>query len=302
MSPVRLDESAERILLRIAAVGRRVVVEREGVVDGDAEFPQVGDETVGEGGAGGDKPSLALERPAQPFEFRSDAGAFRCDHRFDPILALGDAGDVAQPVVGGVEPVRQGRADLGNAVFLLEPGRQIRQDEAHGDGRRRGRQVGETLERIAAHDQIDLEAERIDQRREHVRAAKVNDIEEVVALLVRTVRHESAQDAVLDHVPARRPVARLEALAMERHDRNADLLLGLPGRAVDIVANDAGGAGRGDEDDTRAMTLEGLNDGVRQAGRRPRKPCPFRRDWCRSTSGPRASNRAAPRGRANSAR
>ena len=66
---------------------------------------------------------------------------------------------------------------------------------------------------------------------------------------------------MLDHVPARRPVARLEALAMERHHGNADLILQLAGGSVDVVADDAGGAGRRDEDDARAMAHVGLTNG-----------------------------------------
>ena len=297
-----LNEMAERVLLRIAAVGGGVVVEREGVVDGDAELAQVRDEAVGEGRARGDEPSLALERLSQPLEVRRDAGALGGDHRLDPVLAPGDAGDVSQPAVGRVEPVGQGRANLRHAVFLLEPGREIGQHEAHGDRRGRGREIGEALERTAAHHQIDPEAERVDQRREHVRAAEVDDVEKVVALLMPSVRHEPAQDAVLDHVPAGRPVARLEALAIERHNRNADLRLELAGRAVDVVADHAGGAGGGDEDDARGVPLERLADGVGQPVDAAEHHVAARRDWCRSSSGPRASSRGAPRGRASSAR
>ena len=47
---------------------------------------------------------------------------------------------------------------------------------------------------------------------------------------------------------------------MEGHHGNADLILQLAGGSVDVVADDAGGAGRRDEDDARAMALVGLTN------------------------------------------
>jgi len=98
------------------------------------------------------------------------------DHLIHQVLAMGDASDIAQPVIGGVLSVGQRRTDFRHAVLLLKTGGEIAEHEAHGHRRRSRRQIGEALERVATHDQVDLEAQRSDQRREHIRPAEVDDV------------------------------------------------------------------------------------------------------------------------------
>ena len=116
------------------------------------------------------KPFLP-ESAARSRKLRRDPGPLRRDDGLDLVFAPPGlyAGNVAQPFVRGFEPIGQRRFDLGHAIFLLKARGEIGQDEAHRYGRRSLPRLGEPFERAPAHDEIDLEAERLKQRAEHVR-------------------------------------------------------------------------------------------------------------------------------------
>ena len=70
------------------------------------------------------------------------------------------------------------------------------------------------------------------------------------------------QDAVLRRIEARRPMLAPEAFAGKRDDRDAVLLFFLLGNTFDILADDAGGARRRDEDRFRMIAFHGIIDGL----------------------------------------
>ena len=218
-----------------------------------------------EGSTGGDKALLAGKRFPQAVKLRRDARALGSDNRLHLVLAPGDARNFTQPSVGVLEPVRQRRFHLRHAVLLLDASGEIGQHETHRDRRLGFGHLRELIKCASAHHEIDFEPERIEERGEYVRPAEMDDVDEI-GLLCALAAHEPAQNAMLDHIPAARPMLRAEALAIERHDDGAEFFLQAARRTLDVVADDAAGAGRRDEDHLRPVPRPRFADGLFELG------------------------------------
>lgn len=87
----------------------------------------------------------------------------------------------------------------------------------------------------------------------------------MIRLLNGIALHDLTDNAVLGNIKSRRPVLGAEPLAVQRDNRDAEFGFLFIGNAVDILADDRGGAAHGNKDRLRMIPVVGVLNGLPQA-------------------------------------
>ena len=237
----------QRVGNGVAVVVDRVVVEDGRALDGHPQFAQQRDQRVAVRRARGEIGGLAFELLAVGRNLGQHPLMLGRDQLFNLFLAVQHPAQFTQPDVRTRDAVGGWRLDLRDAVHLLQRRAQIgAQRRADLDGGGRLRDAGELLDGGEGHDVLRLVAEGPQKVFEDVAAPEVDDVD-FVGFLPRGL-YDLAHDGVVGRVKAGGQILDLKPSQKQATTGMPQFLGQFVRRALHVVADDARGAGGGDED------------------------------------------------------